>query len=296
MRLVIWIALLLGLAGAAQAQTRPLDGPGRRCSDGLYGPVQCLRAQHHPFDLCQMLEQTARHHFLDPGFLARLIWQDSRFELGRISAAKLVAEPQLNSDKPGLGDVSEHLNPAQIVERTGRYIAYLKQEDGNIGLAAMAYDAGERGAFGFMAGNVALRQRSVEFVKLVTGISAERWRNDPPDSHDFSLSPELDFMNACIALAHGRALHPPGTKLDPWGVQLGKIYPMNRAKLEHARRVRSCPQISAQKVDYVAQQHRFAGRRALWMARIAQTGRDAALALCAEIRQSGCACRVVSTR
>lgn len=301
MKFLVLPLVLVLLAGARAepglAQARPIDGPGRYCSDGSFGAVLCLRAQHKAFDLCQALRDTARHHFLDEGFFARLIWQDSRFDLGKISAAKLVAQPVLNSDKPGLGTITDHLNPLQIIEKTGRYLAYLKQEDGNVGLAAMAYDAGERGAFGFMAGNVKLRQRSVEFVHLVTGLSADRWRNDPPEAHDFSLSQDVPFMQACLDLTRGAQLEPPGSNTSHWAVALGHSASLSGARLQHQRDTKLCrDDVANEQVDFIPAQHRFPGRRALWVAQVAQPGQGEALDYCAALHVQGCPCRVVMNR
>lgn len=292
------MALILSplLAAQMQADPRLESGPGRMCSDGQFGPVQCIRAAHQVFDTCQMLQGVAREHFLDPGFFTRLIWQDSRLAPAALRADRLVGDPQLNDDKPGLGHISEHLNFPQIVEKTGRYLAYLRQENGNQGLAAMAYAAGERGAFGFMAGNVALRQSSVDYVQIVTGLHPTVWRNEPPAAHDFRLAGDKPFLEACFDLARGRGLarfKPPAVNYAPWGAQVGYGHSQHDAELQQLIKTRACrPEVEAQRVEYIPVPNRFASRPTLWMARLAQPARDGAIGLCAALRQKGCACQV----
>ena len=124
------------------------DGPGTLCSTGRLGPVACIRPDHAAFDICQHIESASRRHMLDPGFFARLLWQESRFDANALSPAGAQGIAQFLPGTAKLRGLADSYNPAEAMERSAHYLAELIQRDGNPGLAAVAYNGGERRADG----------------------------------------------------------------------------------------------------------------------------------------------------
>ena len=53
------------------------NAPGPMCSWAQSGQVDCIRPDHFTYDLCQKIENVSRNNGIDPGFFARLLWQES---------------------------------------------------------------------------------------------------------------------------------------------------------------------------------------------------------------------------
>ena len=63
----------------------------------------------------------------------------------------------------------------------------------------------------------------MQYVRIITGLAAETWRDAPPKGHDFRLQGDLPFRPACFDLARNRRLtaYPPvEPPVSPWGVQV----------------------------------------------------------------------------
>ncbi len=296
MRVVVFLVLSLCFSMPAQAEARRIDGPGRVCSDGEFGHIGCIRTAHFVHDTCHMLRDAARRHFIDEAFFTRLIWQESRFDPHAVSPASARGIAQFIDSTAQIRGLKDSFNPAESIERSAQYLSYLKQENGNHGLAAMAYNGGEGRAFGFMAGNVGLPQETRDYVRIITGLTAERWRNNPPTDHDFRLSKDTPFLPACYALAKNRKLTPlvpPGSRFAPWGVQIGFGRTEKTARAQYRRITKACRVlVDRNEMQLVPVRNRVSGRKGFWMARLAASDRRDAMKLCAQLRQQSCACRV----
>ena len=53
------------------------NAPGTMSSLAQSGQVNCIRPDHFVFDLCQQIENVSRNNGINPGFFARLLWQES---------------------------------------------------------------------------------------------------------------------------------------------------------------------------------------------------------------------------
>ena len=285
------IALLLTLTTAARAEP-----PDRTCSNGAFGPVQCIRQAHFVHDLCQLIDITTGHHSLDTGFFARLIWQESRFDPNALSHANARGIAQFIPSTAALRGLRNPYNPADALTHSAQYLAELAQRFGNIGMAAVAYNGGENRATGFIAQTGGLASETIEYVQIITGLSAETWRDTPPAALDLRLSKTTAFMPACIQLAQGRRLSPlprPPRQTKPWGVQLAFGSTKSQARQRFAQRTARCAAtIKGETPEFVQVKNRVSGRKGYIMARLGRTSRDSADALCARLRQSGCPCAV----
>ena len=271
------------------------EAPGTMCSTGRLGPVACIRPDHAAFDICQHIASASRRHLLDAGFFARLLWQESRFDANALSPAGAQGIAQFMPGTAKLRGLSDSYNPAEAMERSAHYLAELQRRYGNEGLAAVAYNGGERRADGFMEGG-GLARETINYVRIITGLNAEDWRDAPPDAHDFRLDGDVPFMPACLAMAKARrvtSLGPPPPRWKAWGVQIGFGKTAQDARSNGARQTRSWRAVAGtETVDYINIPSRIRGRPPYVMGRIGRQTRDGATKLCRTLSRAGCICRI----
>ena len=174
---------------------------------------------------------------------------------------------------------------------------------GTPGLAAVGYNGGETRATNFIAKSDGLARETVDYVKIITGLSAEYWRDTPPPAHDFRLSKNLAFQPACHLLAKQRrvtAAKGPEQSRDGaassvrlWGVQLAYGGTRGAATRAYEKRKAQCPgPLRNERMDLIAQKKRGSGKSTYYMARIGRDTRTSADALCRKLAAAGCLCRV----
>lgn len=295
--MLVCAALLLCPQGAMAQSHAPayVHAPGVMCSNGGLGPVACIRPDHAAFDICQHIEDAARRHILPPGFFARLLWQESRFDANALSPAGAQGIAQFMPGTAKLRGFSDAYNPAEAMERSAHYLGELVRVYGNPGLAAVAYNGGERRADGFVAGG-GLARETINYVPIITGLSAEVWRDAPPKIHDFRLDADVPFMRACLEMAKTRrvsALSPPRPRWQLWGVQVGFGKTKDAARANIARLTRQCGSaLGKERIEYIPVKSRVKGRPPYIMGRVGRSSRARADALCRQLARAGCVCRV----
>lgn len=294
-RYEFWATVLLCLTLWAPG-TVLARSPGTMCSDGALGPVACIRPEHAAFDICQHIQGASARHMLDPGFFARLLWQESRFDANALSPAGAQGIAQFMPGTAKLRGFSDSYNPAEAMERSAHYLAELQRRYGNVGLAAVAYNGGEGRADGFMEGG-GLARETIEYVQIITGLTAEEWRDVPPKTHDFTLDKDQPFMAACLAMARNRKVSaikgiPGKPTLPKWGAQIGFGTTKSAARSRANSVARQCPAATDAKVDIIFVKNRVQGRPGYHMARMTGQDRRAVSQLCQRVRAQGCPCAV----
>ncbi|HUI12474.1 MAG TPA: lytic transglycosylase domain-containing protein, partial [Xanthobacteraceae bacterium] len=69
----------------------------------------------------------------------------------------------------------EPFSPDEALPKSGEFLAELRREFGNLGLAAAAYNAGSQRVHDFLFGNQELPSETRNYVLAVTGRSIESW-------------------------------------------------------------------------------------------------------------------------
>ena len=106
--------------------------------------------------VCHLIESAASTYDLPLVFLIRLIWQESRFDLGAVSPAGAQGVAQF---MPGTAIQTGLANPFDAVEaipKSAELLRDLKTKFGNLGLAAAAYNAGPKRVEDWLAGRSSL--------------------------------------------------------------------------------------------------------------------------------------------
>ena len=290
-----WIILWVGF----WVQSALAEPPQRQCSSTKWGHAHCIRPAHFVYDTCNAIQVFSDRHALNRDFFARLIWQESRFDPNALSPANARGIAQFIPSTAKLRGLSNPYNPADALEHSAQYLAEMVTRFGNEGMAAIGYNGGERRASGFLEGK-GLASETVDYVPIITGLTAETWRDAPPATHDFRLSKTKGFLPACYEMAQNRKLSPlarPEPTVKPWGVQLAFGKTKAQARSTYQKRTASCrTQVRKEKPDYINIKHRASRQRGYVMARIGRNTRKAADQLCARIRRAGCICAVYANK
>ena len=294
-------ALLLILLAALSAPLVPRAAradppPAIWCSEGRFGPRHCIREDRFAADTCAQIEAEARLHRLPPGYLARLLWQESRFDPNAVSPMRAMGIAQFIASTARLRGLSDPFNPAEAIEKSAEYLGEMTRRYGNVGMAAIGYNGGERRAEGWLAGTGGLARETIDYVAIITGHPAEAWRDAPPRDPDFALNGSEAFRPACEAMARNRRVTPLAPVAPPvsaWGVQVGYGASETQARASADRLTRSCRGTAgAARLEFVRVPGRGPGRKAITAARLGADSRSAAEGLCRRLADAGCICRV----
>jgi hypothetical protein len=286
------------VGATAQAQTR---GPNLKClyerPAGIDTARICIRKASYPRDLCRAIETLATERDLPPEYFARLIWRESLFKADAVSPKGAQGIAQFMPGTAKLRGLEDSFHVVQALDASSLYLSELRDRFGNLGLAAAAYNAGERRLSGFLdKGGLPLETR--DYVFAITGHPAEIWRDDPPEKAALPLDKERSFLSACIRLAVRRTLSEPvllaSADWAPWGVQLAANFnPTIADRLMRQSMAKLPAPLSAERAVIVRQSRVKPGMRAKYQARIGRETRKEALVLCDAIRNKGVACAVV---
>ena len=143
-------------------------------------PQQATDDSRYP--ICEMIESAAQVNALPLDFFVRLIWQESRFHPDEIGPLTRSGQRALGIAQfmPGTAmerQLFEPFNPAAALPKSGEFLAELRNEFGNLGLAAAAYNAGPQRLRDYLAGLHDLPLETRNYVLAITGRPVEEWAN-----------------------------------------------------------------------------------------------------------------------
>ena len=130
--------------------------------------------------MCLMLELAAAANGLPLEFFARVIWEESRFQPNTVGpmtrsghrAQGIAQFMPYTADERGLLDP---FNPETALPKAAEFLAELRSEFGNLGLAAAAYNAGPGRVRDFLGGRGGMPAQTRYYVRAVTGRSVDEW-------------------------------------------------------------------------------------------------------------------------
>lgn len=303
-RAFVMLSLIAGFAAQSTLARPAVDASaGRppvrqsesiRCTDD---GRDCVRLDHYAADVCKLIERNAAERGLDPSFLARLLWKESRFEPGAVSPVGALGIAQFMPGTADLYDLDDPFNPAQAISKAAWYLDHLSNMFGNIGLAAIAYNGGENRAARFIARQTTLPYETLDYVEAITGHNALRWRDNPPGAQDLrlALDAEKAFRPSCEEMAGNRNLREfiVQPRVFPWGVIVASHPSRAGAAQQVARLNRSLhPILGGKRVGYVRK--RLSGMpRAVYTAQVGYDSKTEAAAFCLKLKRVGGRCIVL---
>src|SRR5262249_33191937 len=144
--------------------------------------AQFAYAQEKPSQsaMCLMLESAATANELPVEFLTRVIWRESRFNpmaVGPLTRHGQRAEG-IAQFMPGTAaerDLDDPFDPVQALPKAASFLRELRNEFGNLGLAAAANNAGPQRVRDWMTGTRTLPAETRRYVQAITGHDADEW-------------------------------------------------------------------------------------------------------------------------
>ena len=259
--------------------------------------------------MCLMIESAASAHGLPLEFFARVIWQESRFQPDAVGPLTRNGQRAQGVAQFMPGTASERrlldpFDPVQALPKSAEFLAELRRQFGNLGLAAAAYNAGPRRVQDWLAGTGSLPLETRNYVYAVTGTSVDDWMAaGKADTVKPRASPAS--CRELMALLN-RAPNPFVAGLEqrvkigadsPWGVQLAAGFSRDKALAMYARAMKRLNSVIGNRdPSLLGSILRSRGTRTFYQVRIGADTREAANDLCGRIRGAGAACIVLRNR
>ena len=244
--------------------------------------------------ICRLIERAAGESKLPVTFFTRLIWRESSFRPNVTSPAGAQGVAQFmpgTANERGLGDP---FDPEAAIPASAAFLAALKSQFGNLGLAAAAYNAGPTRVARWLGQGGSLPLETQAYVRFITGRNVEEWRPGAGEMPPVSTTDKTDCLPTVASI---RRSAPPALfegVYAPFGVQLA-------GNVSKARAMRSYQTVALRFASLLADRptlilgSRIAGRGRAPFYRVrlpAQTVREASL-LCDRLRRAGGNCVVL---
>jgi hypothetical protein len=259
--------------------------------------------------ICLMIESAARESKLPLEFFARVIWQESRFRpdaVGPVTRSGQRAQgiAQFMPGTAGERGLLDPFNPVQALPKSAEFLAELREQFGNLGLAAAAYNAGPRRVQEWLAGTGPMPNETRNYVYAITGSSVEDWAKAgkggrQPDRIPTSSCRQLMALlkqapNPFIAGLEQRVTLAAA---KVWGVQLAAGFSRDKALAMYGRAISRLSSVIGGRDPSILTTHlRSRGPAAFYQVRFGADTRGEADDLCNRIRKAGGACFVLKNR
>jgi hypothetical protein len=256
--------------------------------------------------LCLMVESAAKANDLPLEFFARVIWQESRFKPDAIGPVTRNGKRAQGIAQFMPGTASERglldpLNPVEALPKAAEFLNELRNQFGNLGLAAAAYNAGPRRVQEWIDGSGSMPKESRDYVMKVTGTSLEDWTIAGNNGRVSENEPKTD-CRGLIALLEREPnrfvgqleQHVTRAFVKPWGVQVAAGFNRDEALTMYASAIRRLTTVSGHQDDpnFPPILIRARGTSSFYQVRIGTDTRREANELCNRIRLAGSACLV----
>jgi hypothetical protein len=125
--------------------------------------------------LRKMAEHAATTHTLPTDYFLRLIRQESGFNPNSISRAGALGIAQFMPATAFDRGLKDPFDPAEALPKSAELLNELRDQFGNLGLAAAAYNAGPERVRRWLAGKSQLSRETIDYVRVITGHDAVDW-------------------------------------------------------------------------------------------------------------------------
>lgn len=124
---------------------------------------------------CHVLREAAEASGIPVPFFARLIWQESRFKSNEVSHAGAQGVAQFMPETAAEVGLDDPFDPMKALPASAKFLRKLRDDFGNLGLAAAAYNAGPGRIQKWLAKESELPRETRDYVRIITGTRAEDW-------------------------------------------------------------------------------------------------------------------------
>jgi len=246
--------------------------------------------------ICAIIEPAAKSHGVPVGFLTRLIWQESNFQVHAVSPAGAQGIAQFMPGTATARGLADPFDPEQAIPHSASLLADLKAQFGNWGMAAAAYNAGPGRVAKFVKGEGDLPGETQDYVAIVTGHAAQDWIGE----NAAKLTDEAVFPGTSCGeiVAKFRVTSPTlfahSSFWAPWGVQISGAFNKGAALRQYERaKGQYAAILGGVQPMVLAGRVRSRGTRTFYRVRAPAPSRQVAQALCDRLEKVGGACVVL---
>jgi hypothetical protein len=259
------------------------------------------RAAAHPptaDDICRTVEQAAGENGLPVEFFARVIWQESRFNAQAISPKGAEGIAQFMPTTADFRGLADPFDPIAALHKAAGYLADLRKQFGNLGLAAAGYSAGPGRVSAWLAGTGVLPSETRNYVVVTTGRSVDEWKSSAPPKEPETAMPRglpcTTLANLIVPKPRQAEPGAPGPPLPRWGMQLAANWSENVAWASYHRMEKQYASVIGGREPVVVKTRAYGMGTAMRYA-IRITGNDwsALQKLCNKLVTAGGACVVL---
>jgi Transglycosylase SLT domain len=185
------------------------------------------RTTGNSLSICQVLQSEAAANGLPFEFFARVIWQESRFRSDAVgpltrSGQRAQGIAQFMPVTAAERLLHNPFDPAEALPKSAAFLRELRDEFGNLGLAAAAYNAGPQRVRDWLAGKRTLPSETQAYVRIVTGRPAQEWAR--PEQKVLMVAIPREMSCAATVKTVAKLQPPPAPAqpkpTSPWVVQL----------------------------------------------------------------------------
>ncbi|WP_374545284.1 lytic transglycosylase domain-containing protein [Rhodoblastus sp.] len=259
---------------------------------------------------CNEIVLTAKTYRLPSQFLLRLIWRESRFDPQAVSPAGAQGIAQFMPATAQWRGLEDPFDWSLSIQHSGRWLSELRQQFGNLGLAAAAYNAGPGRVRDWLAGTRELPDETRAYVHNVTGRTADDWialkdsdkivdvdaECPPPGSRSVTALRAAPRQQGAPTEANAKSTEPPTSKSrpGPWALQLIGDRSKSSAVAQYANLRQKFPTILGPRAPEIVSR-RIGGRLpTFWyQIRVSEASRQRATTLCTRLKSAGGECVVI---
>ncbi len=288
------VLLLIGLALANEARAQPVHDKAKH--DAAQKAITEKLGKRSE-SVCPLLDEIALKAGIPPLFFARLIWQESRFRPNAVSPKGAQGIAQFMPGTARLRGLADPFEPKSALMASAAFLADLRAEFGNLGLAAAAYNAGPQRVRNWLSGQISLLPAETrQYVAIITGRLPQDWRKGSDDTES-AREPVTPDESACARLVQVLQRGAPDLETAPpapWGVQVAGNFSRAKAVAQFRRvQQRFASIIGERKPILRRERNRSLGSRAIYQARLGAQTRQEASQLCDRLRAAGGVCIVL---
>ena len=174
-------------------------------------------------ELCSAVAFEAANNKLPIRFFANLIEQESNFRSHVVSHAGAQGIAQFMPGTAAEVGLNDPFEPIQALGKSAKFLAYLLDRFGNLGLAAAAYNAGPQRVTDWLAKQGGMPAETQHYVRRITGIPVEQWARQDSKGEEIKLPPYAecpqfhragynDLVNTKIVPSEGKVTRLAGRR------------------------------------------------------------------------------------
>ena len=244
--------------------------------------------------VCRLIENSAAAERLPVDFLTRLIWKESAFRTDAVSPKGAQGIAQFMPGTASERGLADPFDPEQAIPHAARLLRDLRQQFGNLGLAAAAYNAGAGRVTAWLEGKGGMPAETRDYVLAITGADVEDWRGAETPKAATGPTESCEKITVALKRGGGSTLLARIAPLAPWGVQLSGNFSKSAALASFSRaKTRLASVLRDVQPMIIGSRLRSRGARPFYRVRAPAQTRGEAEGLCGRIHAAGGACVVL---